>query len=131
MTKEELRGYRDLKLEAEQIKDFIDRIEAEMYAPKTTRLDAIPGANPHGTGPTERLALKHAELLDRYKEKLVELRAGQLKVEKAIEPLRPEERRLLRYRYIEGLTWEEVAVEMGYSWRQTHRIHAKALEHIK
>ena len=131
MTKEELRGYRNLKREADQLEQYIARIKAEIYAPRTTHLDAIPGASPNGTGPTERLALKHVELLERYREKLVELRTAQLRIEKAIEPLSPDERMLMRYRYIDGLTWEEVAVKMGYSWRQVHRIHAKALEHVR
>lgn len=131
MTKEELRGYRDLKREAKYLEETIERIEAEIYAPRTTRLDKLPGAQSNGTGPTERLALKHMELLDLYRAKLVELRAGQLEVEKAIEPLPTDERMLMRYRYLEGLTWEEVAVEMGYTWRHVHRIHARALERVK
>lgn len=41
------------------------------------------------------------------------------------------EREVLRLKYILGHTWEEVCERMGYSWRQIHRIHNKALEHFK
>ena len=51
--------------------------------------------------------------------------------EKAIEALEPTARMLLRFRYIDGLPWEEVCVRMNYSWRQTHRMHSKALEALK
>jgi DNA-directed RNA polymerase specialized sigma subunit len=40
-------------------------------------------------------------------------------------------RTLLRYRYLNGLTWEKIAVEMNYTWRHTHRIHSAALQAIK
>ncbi len=38
---------------------------------------------------------------------------------------------LLRYRYLNGLTWERVAVEMEKTWRWIHRLHSRALEAIK
>jgi DNA-directed RNA polymerase specialized sigma subunit len=41
------------------------------------------------------------------------------------------ENTLLRMRYISGMTWEQVAVEMHYSYRQTTRLHGKALESVK
>lgn len=131
MTKEELRAYRQKKLEADQIEQMIARLESEMYSPTSVKLDTMPrAASTRGSGPTERLALRHIELVDRYRDKLEELRADQLRIEKAIEILEPTERMLIRYRYIEGLTWEVVAVRMNYSWRQMHRIHGKALKHL-
>jgi DNA-directed RNA polymerase specialized sigma subunit len=44
---------------------------------------------------------------------------------------KPEERMLLQLRYLNGKKWEEIAVEMNYSWQHTHKIHAKALDKIK
>lgn len=41
------------------------------------------------------------------------------------------EKLLLRYRYIRGLKWEDIALKMDYSWKQVHRIHAKALKNFK
>lgn len=131
MTKEEtklwLRSYRQKKLEAEQIAQTIERLEAEMYHPKTTRFDKIPGST-HGAGsPTERLAIKHIALVERYEVKRMELLEEQARIEETIEKLGETERMLMRYRYIEGMTWEEVAVAINYSWMQMHRIHARAL----
>lgn len=37
-------------------------------------------------------------------------------------------RTLLRYRYIEGLTFEDLAEKMGYSYRHVMNLHKKALE---
>lgn len=40
----------------------------------------------------------------------------------------PDHEFILELRYINGLTWEEIADEMGYSVRHVHRLHEKALE---
>ncbi len=39
----------------------------------------------------------------------------------------PAHRRLLILRYINGHTFEQIAGKMNYSWRQTCRIHGRAL----
>ena len=40
-------------------------------------------------------------------------------------------RRILFLRYINGLTWENVAVVMNYGYRQVCRLHGKALSELK
>ena len=71
------------------------------------------------------------ELQDRYKAKLAELAAEQLAIEQAIEPLDTVYRMLLRYRYIDGLKWDDVCDKMNYSWRQTHYLHGRALQQLR
>lgn len=39
-------------------------------------------------------------------------------------------RRLLVLRYLNGHTWEEIAVKMNYSWRQIHRLHGRAIAEV-
>ena len=41
------------------------------------------------------------------------------------------ERIALQKYYIDMLSWEQVAVELNYTWRQTMRIRKTALEHIE
>lgn len=38
---------------------------------------------------------------------------------------------LLKYRYLNGFTWEQIAVLMNYSYMQICRLHGKALNQIK
>lgn len=40
------------------------------------------------------------------------------------------ESRLLHKKYVEFKTWETVCVEINFSWRQTHRIHSRALNNF-
>lgn len=125
--KRKLYAYREAEMEARQIKCELSRLEAELTAPSTSNWDGMP----HGGGYSDTMADKVAALVkvqERYTAQLDRLGAAQLAVEDLIDGLEPRERRLLRYRYINGLTWEGVCVEMSYSWKQTHNIHAKALD---
>lgn len=130
MTKEQLREYQAIKHEAEQLQAMIEELEAPLYGPKTQQLTGMPHAPARGNA-TENMADKHLELLERYRAKLRALTTARLLIEDAIEQLESTDRRLLRLRYIDGLTWEEVCVRMDYSWRQVHRRHAQALEKLK
>lgn len=42
-----------------------------------------------------------------------------------------DEKLCLRYRYIEFMTWEQIADEMDYSVMQVTRIHRRALQKVK
>lgn len=41
-----------------------------------------------------------------------------------------EERELLRYRYVDGLNWQQIANRMGYGLRHVYKIHGSALQHF-
>lgn len=132
MTKERLRNYLNLKAERAQIQALLDDMEESLCSPATPQLTGMPGASAFASGSAqERRADATMELRALYKDKIAELAAEQLAIEEAIESLDQTARRALRHRYIEGLTWEQICVEMDYSWRQIHRIHAGALETLR
>lgn len=132
MTKEELRVYKDLRRERDQLAKMLADIEAVMYGPRASRMDGMPrGGSGKAGGPTEELVTRHIELERQYKAKVAELTDRLDRIEQALEVLDPRERTLIRLHYIEGCIWEEVCIEMAYSWMQVHRIHAKALEKLK
>lgn len=130
MTKERLRKYQDIKKEREQLRHQLEEIEAALYYPKAQRLTGMPSHHAEGN-PQETLAIHHIELQEKYNAKLEELAAEQLAIENAIESLDEVDRMLLRYRYIDGLKWEEVCVKIGYSWTQTHEHHGRALRKLR
>lgn len=129
MTKERLRNYRALLREKRTLKLQIDTVEAAMLHPKIPRLKTTPGASGGGKA-VEDMAAKHLELLDLLHTKNHQLAEEMLAIESAIDGLDPDDRNLIRLYYINGLTWEEVCVSIGYSWSQTHRIHARALKRL-
>lgn len=127
MTKERLRRFRDLLAEKVHLEQQLETIEGVLYNPKIQQLKQTPRASSKGN-PTEDLIAKHLELVDLYQDKLVGLAMEQLAIENAIERLPIRERNVLRAYYIRGLTWEEVAVDVGYTWRHVHRVHSSALQ---
>jgi hypothetical protein len=138
MTREELReqikqklhSYNAVRHECKQIVDQIAQIRATMESPRIQAMDGMP----RGSGGGDAMAGIVAELIkleEKYTDKLHRLNATLAEVEDMIGSLEdPVERRLMRCRYIEGMVWEEVCVEMGYSWRQTHRHHGTALDKL-
>lgn len=61
-------------------------------------------------------------------DKLVELKK---QIETAINTIDDDILRLLmRYRYINGKTWEQIAVDMHYSYMHITRLHGKALQRM-
>lgn len=99
------------------------------YMMRSPNLDGLP----KGSG-SQDLADYAARIDESYK-KIKELIKAKYEaldmITDEIEKLpRENEKLLLRLRYIEGYTFERVAVEMSYSWRHTLRIHADALSHF-
>jgi RNA polymerase sigma factor (sigma-70 family) len=127
MTKERLRAYRDIKLERDRLEAMVAALE---YGPGGLRMDGMPRSGKI-SDPTGSQAIDHTQVMDLYRQKVAELGAALIEIEQAIECLEPRERTLVRLYYMEGLTWEEVCVEMSYSWRQIHRIHARVLGQLK
>lgn len=130
MTKERLRRYGALRLEAAQLRDRLSEVEAAMQAPQGQQLTGMPCSGSGESRTAEALTVQHLTLLEHYRDKLTALAAEQLAIEQAIDTLGQQERMLMRYRYLDGLSWEEVCAAMHYSWRQVHRIHASALRQL-
>lgn len=132
MTKEQLRSYRDLKTEHDQLTEKIEELEAELYGIQAQRLDGMPHSSKDGSSDKVDILLdRKTHLRARYLTNRAALANAVLAIEEAIEKLAPRERTLIRLYYIDGLTWEQVAVKMNYSWRQVHRIHGTALAELK
>ena len=125
--KRRLRRYASLKAEAQQIAQELAKVENAMKGPGAANLDGMPRASGIGDQ-VLGVVSQHLALLERYQRQRERLAAEQSAIEDMIEGLEPTARQIMRYKYIDGLTWEEVCVAVNYSWRQTHNIHDKALE---
>ena len=134
MTREEvkkkLREYRSIKKEFDQIELQLARFKKLMGAAAGSNMDGMPHSSSGKSDPVLRKVEQHEALQERYHEKLIALIAAQHEVEDMIETLDSTERRLVRHRYIEGLSWERVCVVMNYSWSQVHQIHRDILDKL-
>lgn len=130
MTKAQLKAYRGIKKERDDIKRRREELEDVMYGPRSQRLDGMPRGGSGAGDVLEAQIDRKDELLAMYLVKEAELDDALFAIEQAIEKLDPTQRTLVRLHYIDGLTWEQVAVAIDYSWSQTHRIHSAALKRL-
>lgn len=124
-----LNSYRELRAEHRQLEAELQQLEILMSSPTAPSMDGMPKA-PGVSNPVERMVIRHIGLQERYKAQIGRMIERQNTIEDMIETLEPTERRLARFRYIDGLDWENVCVKMNYSWRQTHRIHGRMLDKL-
>lgn len=127
--KEYLKSYRRAIKREQDILDEIQRLRLDKMFPSV-----VNDGMPHGSNHSD--LSDYAAILDEQIELLKEERLERVrcyqKIEGQIRQMENEdEQEVLRLRYILGMKWEEVAVKMGYSWKQTHRIHSSALQNFK
>jgi len=127
--KEYLRRYQVLDADIRQIGE-----ELCEWRKRAMKLTAVISNMPEGSraGNHTRLAVEQIaqfeKRLDRRMEQLMRVR---METEKAIARLgNPVLRRVLKYRYIAGNSWEKVAVEMKYTTRHVTRLHNRALQQL-
>lgn len=102
----------------------------EMALKITPVLSQTPGG---GNGsPIERPMDKVLEIDEEINREIDELQTVRQEIRAALNQLEDENLKLLmEYRYIDGLTWEQIAVKMDISWRWSIKLHGKALGKIK
>lgn len=129
--KEYLRSYRIHVRRVQRITAEIEELRAMKMYPSVKENDGMP----HGSGGQGDLS-GYAADLDQLIQNLIDERYLRIKTYQQIacqiKKLRSEnEKDVLFYRYIKGLDWWEIAEKMGYSERQVHRFHGKALAHFE
>lgn len=123
-----LKKYKYAILDEKMILEEIQRLRADKMFPSLA-MDGMP----HGNGTSD--LSEYAARLDEEINKLKVQRLEKVKIYSDISSrIRKVEddnqRELLMYRYIKGMSWEDVASELGYTWRWTHKLHSKALDAI-
>ncbi len=126
--KEYLKRYRIARRREKQILEEIQKLRMDKMFPSLA-IDGMPkGSNQCDLSDYAAAVDHQLELLKR--ERLQRVRVYQ-EIEQQIRIMTDEEEQeVLRLRYIDGHKWEKVAAGMGYSWKQIHRIHARALMHF-
>ena len=130
VTKEELKEHYRLVCEIHDLQEEIKELQSLQQSIGAVKFGGAGG----GSGNSDAIGSKLAKLndmLEYYVLKIEERIIQQERIEKELERLPVTERRLMRYRYIDGLEWKDIMGKMCYSWKQVHRIHGRALEKLK
>ena len=126
--KEYLKSYQKAVKAEQKIKDEIEQLRLDKMCPSVI-LDDMP----HGHNQTDlsSYAAHIDDLMFDLKCKLedkIELRRN---INMRIQTMRSEtEKTILWMRYIKGMKWEQIAVQMKYNYRSVLKIHGRALQHF-
>lgn len=97
----------------------------------TPTLSQAPGGSESGS-PIERPMDKVLEIDEKINQEIDELKTVRQEIRAALNQLEDENLKLLmEYRYIDGLTWEQIAEKMDYSRQWVTSLHGTALQKIK
>jgi len=128
MDKETLRQYRSLQREIDDLEREKRRVLDRYLAP--AELTGMPGAGGKDSS-LEAVVVRrvqYQQLIDDKLDVLIDLRQ---QIEAAIEGLPSDERRILRLYYVEGMRWEQVALEINYSVQHVWRLHGQILARMR
>ena len=131
MTKNELLEYSEILKEIKDLEEQIETLYYRITSPRLSAINDMPGGGSFDEPDKIGKNLdKYHELVEIYEAKKSKLLEKQIAIEKAVSELEPKKRRLIRYRYLKNMSWEEVCVKMQYSWSQIHRLHHQALSDL-
>ena len=130
MTFEQLREVRSAYKERAQLADRIAELESMRISPRAAAYGSERvQAAPKGDIQPDSIA-RMDELLDKYNAALQRCIMLANNFEDALKNLNGRERQVMRLYYIEGYTWEHVAVKMNMTWRRVHQIKRNAIDII-
>ena len=127
--KQYLRRYQEAKKRAKRIQEEIDALRSSETSPV-----GLGDGLPHGSGTSDLsgYAARWDELvreLEAEKEmQMVTYREIRQQISMVPDPT---EQEILSRRYLLWQSWEKIAVEMGYSYRNITRIHGHALQNFE
>lgn len=97
---------------------------------KSPNLDGLPTSQ-NSERDLADLLIRKDEMLARILDDINRKESARRRIDEAILAMPSEtERTLLILRYKRGMTFEQIAEEMEYSWRHTLRLHGSALAHF-
>lgn len=128
MERRTLRQYRAILAEINDLEKEKQLILDRYLAPAS--LSGMPSLHNNGDkiGNVVARREKYQRLIDKKLDELIELRE---QIEKAIEDLSADDRRIMRLYYIDGKSWEQVAVDLHYSIYRIWHKHGEILAKMK
>ena len=129
MDKQELKQYHWLRAELDRLQaEHDDLISGSVGA---VWLDSLPKGSGDGDT-TGNITAKMWTISQTMAERMNELVELRQRIEDTINSLPDSrDRLLLRLRYIEGKSWEEIAVEMHYDYRYVLKLHGRVLQRLR
>ena len=130
-AQEYLEQYAEAKRIAERLRAEYEK-ESELINTVRSALDSDGGPRRSGISrPTEQKAIRLAKKLTLYQDAELDAIAVKRRILRTVNRVPDEMGAVLYERYINLKKWRDVAEAVGYSERQCHNIHDKALEMVE
>lgn len=129
MDAEILKQYREIQGEIAQLEKQIDRLEMLARSPRISHLTGMPRAGRVSDGMD--IVAKIEDLRAQYYAKLSQFLELQQMAERIMEGLGHEERTIVRYKYIDGLTNMDIADKVNWSTATVKRRLKAAMKKMK
>ena len=127
--KDYLNGYKKACCKLKSLEDQLKAVRESKSSVQGITYDDMPKST-HQSDLSDYM-VKVDNLLTKIEKAKIECLNAKLDIENKIADMEDGlECDVLRNYYLKGMKWEEVCVAIGYSWRQTHRIHSKALRNL-
>ena len=130
MTKAYLRSFRSKAKEMKQLQESLERLKELRSGVKATTFDRDSIKHQDDSSPTEQSIVHIMAVETEYKNRLENYGMQRLSIENAIRTLPSNQAAVIRAYYLDGLTWEETALELDISYTHVHRLHAAALRRL-
>jgi len=128
--KEYLKSYKKLCDKLKSLEDQLQSLREVEQSAKIMKLSDMPKA--HKQTDLSDVVVKMEAIYTKIVRIRSECLEKKLEIESRIADMPSGiEADILRKRYIEFKPWEQICVEIGYSWMQTHRLHSRALSNFK
>lgn len=130
--KEYLMSYRIACRRIDNLKEQLDSLREVEQSAKTQQLSDMPRGGGSGQQDLSVLMTRLEELRIKINAAMAESNKIKLEIEEVLWGLKDtEEAKVLRFRYIYFMKWEEIAENIGYHRNHVLRIHKKAIKNLK
>ena len=129
-AKEFLSRYRSAHREAQDIELRMTQLRLKYAAPSAIRYSDMPTA--HNANRDMSDYVEHMEELSNMLcQKYSQCIGIEVDIYKRLDRMNNQtEREVLRYRYIDFMTWEQIAAKIPCTQRHVYRVHGNALQHF-
>lgn len=129
--KEYLNRYKRAVKKYNSLQEQERELQLEMGGLKGIEYSEMPKGSSRPTDISDYI-VKLEKILEKIDEKKQEMQKVRLEIEETIADVQDgTQSRILYLRYIKFMKWEDICVELKYSWKQIHNLHSKALKNVK
>ena len=130
MTLNELRAVRDTHIQIENLNERIARLRSALESCTPKPLTKMPKGTLVVQDKLAESVAKLIEMENELEQKKLDLAIRYEAVERWIDTLPPCQAQVIRLRYLDGMSWRQVARETGYSYDRAKHIHSDVLKKL-